>query len=216
MYRYYLPMNSHPGLQMEDGNLKVAVGGNPSIVKGKISRALEFNGRGDFISGDDQSTTCLGDLTLCRYGILIGMWVRFDELHDSYILSTGNKGVKLYLRAGRLVAEAQHGDNFWQTYWSAPEANRWYFIELAWNPSDGLGLYADLKQVARASSSRRFEQRGGNSHLNIGKSGLNYDGEKYASMVMDDLEMWYGDRSQLINLEFISRGETISVRIILM
>jgi len=194
---------------MEDGNVKVAVGGNPSVVRGKMSGALEFDGRRDFLSGDDQSGACLGDLTLCQYGLLIGMWVRFNELRDSYILSTGNKGVKLYLRDSRLVAEAQQGENFWQTYWTVPEAGRWYFIELAWNPSDGLGLYADLKQVARASSSRRSQPRSGNNHLNIGKSGLNQEGERYASMVMDDLEMWYGDRSQLIDLEFISRGETV-------
>lgn len=209
MYRYYLPMDVTPGLNAEDGNMKVVVGGEPSRVRGKINGALEFDGRQDFITGQDQLTTCLGNLTLCRYGVTIGAWVRFDDLRDSYILNTGNKGVKLYLRDNRLVAEAQQGNRHWTTSWSGPEVGRWHFIELAWSPSDGLSLYADLTEVARETRYSTREPSAGSSQLQIAKSGQNLRNERYAAMAMDELELWYGNRNQLVDLDFIARGKLL-------
>jgi hypothetical protein len=118
-------------------------------------------------------------------------------------------------RDGKLVATAQQGAKNWAVSWAGPEINEWYFVELTWDPNGGLKMFVDLKQVS--SDSRGFMRDAGQSGAAADGESLNYfylgrcDGDMsdkaYGSATIDDLDIWYGERSKLIELDFIARGE---------
>jgi len=43
-----------------------------------------------------QSSTCLGDTSVCQYGLTVAFWIKFTSVADNtYIISTGNQGFKV-------------------------------------------------------------------------------------------------------------------------
>lgn len=204
-YRYYLPFNSRNDIEI--GGKRFSTQGNPTLVSGKMGNALQFDGQRDFISGGDFGNSCLGDLTLCQYGVTAGMWIKFNDLRENaYLLSTGKNGIELYYKDGKLTAEVQQGSKNWKASWTKPDTGRWYFLELTWTPDDGLEMLADLESVAKETNYQRkdVDASGGTSNLFIGRA--NSEGQRYASVTVDDLELWYGDRERLIYFDFIQRG----------
>jgi len=65
--------------------------------------------------------------------------------------------------------------------------------------------------VGRASRSiTQATPEGGVSQFYIGRSAWGAgigDNMKFASVIIDELEIWYGDRSSLIFFDFIQRGK---------
>lgn len=189
-----------------NSNLKAQVRGSPGLVSGKISNAMAFRTGGDYIDGGNVNETCLGNLTLCHYGIAISMWIFFTDLQrDTYILSTGNQAIGLYHQNGVLKGEVWQGSKHWVTSWSRAETNRWYFLELSWLMDDWLRLYIDLTQIIddefyeevvppQSSGSNFYVARGNGNLQNMG------------GFIVDDLELWYGERETLITVDFIARG----------
>ena len=69
-YQYQFSMDSRSDIEnYADRTLRASVGGNPTQVSGKIGNALQFDGQRDYIDGGDHSATCLGNATLCKYGL---------------------------------------------------------------------------------------------------------------------------------------------------
>lgn len=74
-------------------------------------------------------------------------------------------------------------------------------------------MFVDLKQVS--SDSRGFmrdvvDQSDSESlnHFYLGRyGGSDMSDKTYGSATIDDLEIWYGERSKLIEIDFIARGE---------
>jgi uncharacterized protein YneR len=121
-------------------------------------------------------------------------------------------------RDGKLVATARQGVKNWAVTWAGPEANEWYFVELTWDQEGGLKMFVDLRQVS--SDSRGFmrdadqesdQEEDGQSeyHIYLGKFGGDMSDKAYGSATIDDLDIWYGERSKLIEIDFITRGEPL-------
>ena len=98
------------------------------------------------------------------------------------------------------MAEAQQGDRMWRTSWDGVRTSRWYFVELSWDLRGGLNVYVDLDLVD-ADSSPVTQQR---QQVDV------VDGDRayLGSATIDDLEFWFGERSKLIELDFITRGNS--------
>lgn len=197
-----------------NSNLKAQVRGSPSLVSGKTGGAMAFRAGGDYIDGGNLNETCLGNLTLCHYGITISMWIFFTELQrDIYILSTGNQAIGLYYKSGELKGEVWEGRNHWVTSWLGAETNRWYFLELSWlivppESSGGifpLQLYIDLRRILDDESSEVVappQSSGSNFYVARGNGNV----QNVGAFIVDDLELWYGEREKLISVDFIARG----------
>ena len=104
-------MNSPDSVQVLSSDDNPAfLSGFPTLVDGKIDKALEFDGERDYIDGNDQSNSCLGDLSLCKHGLTVSMWIWLRELPDNtYLFSTGYKGMEIFYSDDNLVATAQEG-----------------------------------------------------------------------------------------------------------
>ena len=76
--------------------LRVDTSGQPVITgDGKISGALQLNGNGQYASIVRQHASCLGNLDLCRHGMLLSMWIKPGQLQDGMdFISSGTNGVK--------------------------------------------------------------------------------------------------------------------------
>ena len=121
-------------------------------------------------------------------------------------------------RDGKLVGTARQGTKNWSVSWDGVEVNEWYFLELAWDPNGGLKMYVDMKPVS--SDSRGFmhevDRPTGDDDENdeepanyfyLGRFGGDMSDKTYGSATIDELDIWYGERSKLIELDFIARGE---------
>ena len=210
LYNYDLPMNIFRSDTLMNSNLNVRMSGNPTLEPGKIGNAINLDGRRDYLDAGDQSDTCLGDTSLCVYGIMVSSWIKFNELADNmYLFSSGNKGFKLYYDDGRLVGEVQRGNDNWKTDWSGAQTGRWYFVELAWDPANGIRLFVDQQEVAKSTEKRAKEPREGTSQLYIGRANTQMVRERYANALFDEVQFSYGDRERLEKFGFIARGESV-------
>ena len=191
-----------------NSNLNVRMRGNPTLEGGKIGNAINLDGRRDYLDAGDQSDTCLGDVSLCVYGLTVSSWIKFNQLSDNmYFFSSGNKGFNLYYDDGRLIGEVQRGNDKWKTEWAGAQLGRWYFVELTWDPDSGIRLFVDQQEVARSSEKTASEAREGSSQLYIGRANTEMARERYANAVFDEVQFSYGDRERLEKFGFIARGE---------
>jgi len=95
----------------------------------------------------------------------------------------------------------------WMTSWDGPETDHWYFVELSWSRRTGLKMYIDLDLVDTDSSpvTRQRSVDSGSGRLYLG---ADLTPASHASATFDELELWFGERSKLIELDFISRGNS--------
>lgn len=204
-------MNGIHGTKLPGSNVELTVGGSPVATAGMMDQALVFDGKRDFVDLGDQGSTCMGNLSACSTkGLSLSMWIKWTDFTDnSYILSTGPYGVKLYYKDGKLTAEARRDSDFWQTAMSMSwdlVTGEWYFVELSWTAGDGLSLYVDLELVGRAPVGRSKVAELEFDSFYIARPGRDARNGKFAAVSLDDLELWYADRQTLINLGFIIRG----------
>ena len=80
---YHLAMDSMVGDRVVQSDLDVRSFGHPSVVeRGKIGGALRLDGSGQYVSLGRQHDACLGNLDLCRHGLLLAAWLRPGTLRD--------------------------------------------------------------------------------------------------------------------------------------
>ena len=109
-----------------------------------------------------------------------------------------------HCRDGRLIGEAQQDDSRWTTSWDSAETGRWYFVELSWSRRTGLTMYVDLQLVdSDASPQHRQQVDADDGHAYLG---ADVTRSNHASATVDDLQLWFGERSKLIELDFLLRG----------
>ncbi len=129
---------------------------------------------------------------------------RFEN--NMVYLSTGRSGIVLVYRNGYLHASVKGGTEVTIPH---PQTDRWYFMELSWSPDHGLEFYMDNKLLAHNPDGRLEELnlrhpgsfyvgRGNHGDIPSGSSvGGNFD--------IDELEVMYGRRDDLLALGYISR-----------
>ena len=206
-YCYELSMDDIQGREVLGSVLKTTVRGSSSVVEGKMGDALSFDGRRTYVEGGDQSDTCLGDLEICQYGITVAMWIKFDNLEDAtQVISSGNKGFRIYYRNGQLYGEVKQGDKSWKVGYGGLETATWYYLEITWEPSTGLKMFIDMKEVAGEARFTTEAVQEGTSELYIGRDNTEMRSERYLAAAVDEVQMCYGDRKKLIDTGFIIRG----------
>ena len=97
--------------RMPHPSLRLDLTGQPRLVDGKLGKALALDGNAQFLSVDRQGDACLGNLDLCRHGVLVSAWLRPGQLREGMdFLSTGANGITAryvggQLKVGRLILE---------------------------------------------------------------------------------------------------------------
>jgi len=178
-------------------------------VPGKFNSAAEIPGLGEYIDLGQFTSSCLGNVSLCMYGVTVRFWVNFKDLFDNmYIMSSSRSGFTLMIENQDLHAYIQHGDRRWHTSVSDMRTGVWYFIEVTWNLISGLEVYFDHKLVAQVKRSEynRYEDNPKYNNFYIGRANTVMYAEKYLAGVIDDLQVYNADRDRLLDIGFIIKG----------
>ena len=78
-----------------------------------------------------QSDSCLGNLDLCRHGLLFAAWLKPSELREGAdLLSTGANGLRAWVQGGRVHVSARTLTREWTVDTDALRANAWQFVEV--------------------------------------------------------------------------------------
>ena len=195
------------GDELPDSKTPARLYGNPSLIRGKVGRALRLDGRMEYVDGGEVGDGCLGDLQLCTYGLSASFWINsFHVKENMYYLDSGSKGFRVYYKNKKFIAEFQQGNKNWKVEWGDFERNKWYFIEVSWNPEDGARMYVNLNQVAHTLNYQMAHPGGGTSKFYIGRANTLMVDEAYAQAYIDEVEIYYADRARLLLLGLINRG----------
>ena len=199
------------GKQINFGSFPVMLEGNPLLVSGKIGNALHLTGNRQYVDFGKRGDSCLTNLDACNFGISIFFWVKINEYNTNmYLLSTGDGGIKVYYNLGYIYITVDHGRKSWRM--SVPQVTKrtWHFFELSWHADFGLSFYIDNELQKLVSHRSIPEVRPtGSEHFYIGAPNTeDVRGQRYnyASMDVDEVEIWYGRREELLAFDYIVRG----------
>ena len=113
-------MDTMIGNRVSHSELRVDTFGRPTIVgDGKIGGALRLDGNGQYASFGRQYEACLGNLDLCRHGMLLATWIRPGQLQDGMdLISTGDNGIKARYENGEVGVGLTKSTSGWHQLWS--------------------------------------------------------------------------------------------------
>ena len=190
-------------------NLEPKTIGRLPLVSGKIGRAVSLNGRGEHIDLGSFSDTCLGNVTMCKYGFTVSFWISFQRLRDnSYYMASGVTGFAIFSYGNRLYANVHMDDRQWQTSVSGIQKDRWYFLEVTWSEKTGLRMYVNQELTSEQSQSTHEQSRSSfSNNFYIGRANSPMHEEKYGAAIIDEVEIFNADRDRLLFLDYIQRGE---------
>lgn len=87
------------------------------------------------------------------------------------------------------------------------ESGRWYFVEITWHPASGLKLFIDNEQ--RGETEARVVTSNSLGSFYIGRPNQgDVPSGRYSNgnFDIDEMEIWYGDRENLLAFGYINRG----------
>ncbi|KAL4216896.1 neuroligin protein binding [Mactra antiquata] len=200
------------GKQLENDDFIVKIFGRPLLVPGKIDAALKLNGNTQFIDLGEHGDSCLGNLEECGFGLSIFFWAKIENYnYYMYLLSTGSAGIKMYYLHNYIFITIDNNRKSWRL--SAPKVSQdeWHFFELSWHPEFGLSLFIDNDLIDHVTSISIPEVSAtGSEHFYIGSPNTeDIRGQRfsYADMAIDQLEIWYGRREELLAFDYIVREQ---------
>ena len=190
-------------------DLSIPVFGNPVVVPGKVNGGIRLDGSGQYIDAGADTNTCLGNLEKCKHGVTGSMFLNFRNLQDGmYYLSNGG-GIKMYYKNGRLYVAADLADKLWEVGIPNLQKDKWYFVEFTWHPEKGLQVFLNNKLVEDKKMPISTLKKPVGGHFLIGKAN-NRDADptrfKFPDTLVDELEVWFRDRDNLIAFDHILRG----------
>ncbi|KAH9500063.1 hypothetical protein Btru_076507 [Bulinus truncatus] len=179
----------------------------PVLIPGKVNNALELGGRGQYVDLGRHNDECMSNLNLCTQGLTIAAWMRFHRFENNMVfLSTGENGILMMYKDGYIQFSVA-GDNIV----TIPrfDVDRWYFVEITWNPKTGLKVYVDNE--LRVSSDRSVVPRSsnrGNFYIGYPNAGDIYSGRFTNGIFdIDEMEIWYSGREDLLAFGYINRDD---------
>ena len=222
---YFFNMDSIEDRHLTHPDVNIELYANPRLVPGKVRGAIQFDGNSQYAAFKDQSRSCLGNVDLCRHGILLAAWIKPGTLSDNMeFFSTGANGIRAWYEDGSLKVAVRTSTREWEIQTNQFTPNEWQFLEISWEPSKGISLYKNNRLIARSTKQNmrpRDPDDGYWSELEIDKvgfylgrgEGLNINA-KYANMTFDEMEYWYGNRDYLIAFDYLQRGRNYLVPVI--
>ena len=202
------------GRTLVNPSLPITLHGNPSLVPGRIDNAVRLNGGAQYIDLGNQMDKCLGNLEFCYHGLTISFWVKFSDFNfNMYILSTGVNGIRMYHFGGFIYLKMDHKGKSWRVSLPRPETDKWHYLELSWHPEFGLSFYLNNELRNHEDYVNVPEMNGNvNDKFLIGapNSGDTL-GQRfnYATMEIDEMEIWFGRREELMAFDYIVRGMSL-------
>ena len=211
---YILDMNEIRNNKLKHELLNIPVYGGPRNVPGVIATAVLLRGNGQFMDVGQHSDNCLGNLQRCTHGYTGSMWIKFSKFRENmYYLSTGDQGINMYYKHGRLHVTFQISGKRWDVPLSQLEANRWYFLEYTWHPQSMLRVYVNNRLVgANRATDVPYRTWNSDNHFYIGRAndgsphGENF---KYGEFTIDHHLIWFDTRENLIANGHIVPGMSI-------
>lgn len=102
--KHNIAMDRLTGNRVAHPYLRVDTFGQPTIIAdGKIAGALSLDGNGQYASLGRQFDACLGNLDLCRHGMLLAAWIKPGQLRDGMdLISSGANGIKARIVNGQV------------------------------------------------------------------------------------------------------------------
>ena len=199
------------GKMLAHESLPIMLHGNPALVPGRIGNAIKLNGGLQYIDFGDQTDKCLGNLEKCSHGLTISFWAKFNRYtYDMYILSTGLNGIRMYYIDGYIYLTIDKNGKSWRGSIPKPELGKWYYLELSWHPEFGLSYYLnnELRDHEDFRNVPVTTNKGTDKFLIGAPNKGDTTGQRYsyAAMEIDEMEIWYGRREELLAFEYIIRG----------
>ena len=181
--------------------------GGPRLVRGKVGNGLATNGNAQFVEGGAFNDECLGNIGTCWYGLTLGMWLNLPRIQNgAYIVYTGPGGMSLYIdNDGALTGRFVWNNRQWLVKYPGIKAGKWYYVELTWEKVSGAKMFVNLMEVDSQLFFKPIQQAPTNNNFYLSRSPE--APVKYANAMMDEVELWYGNRKDLIRTKFILRGE---------
>lgn len=204
--------------RLVDPNLEPETVGRLRSVPGKIGNAVQLPGAGPYIDVGSFTDSCVGNTSVCMYGLTAAFWLNIVTLKDNmFFMASGHYGFSIFSYSDRLYASVQFDDRQWQTSASGIRTGIWYFVEVTWNPISGLEIYLDqqMKASQRSSTHNQIQySRNKDRYQNfyIGRAHTDMSGEKYAAAIFDDIYIYNAERERLISLGLLQRGKTYVVQ----
>ena len=197
------------GKRLVDDSLYITVNGNPMLIPGRVGYAVNLNGSNQYINLGSHLNTCLGNLEKCTHGILLSSWMKFGPYRNNmYYYSTGKGGVSMYQRDGYMYVNFLSGSKKWKIQIPSLKQDTWHFVELSWHPELGLDMYVNNKLVGHSMAVSYKDSPPQGQEFLIGKPnhGESKGSPSAPNFAIDELEVWYGTRDDLLASNYIVRG----------
>ena len=207
---YLIDMQDSIGNTLVHSDLDLQLSGQPQLVPGVVGRSLYLDGGGQYLDIGDHSDECLGNLAKCPSGITIAAWINFKNYYENmYIMSTGNNGIRMRHRNGYIETSVVQNGKAWEVSIPRFDENTWNHVELSWHPAHSLSVYVNNTLVHKATYVNvPVETRNTGTKFYVGRSNIGDSVERsnYADMKIDEMEIWYGRREELLAFDYIKRG----------
>lgn len=192
-------------------DMDVPVHGNPRVVQGRLHQGIKLDGNSQYIDIGRHSDSCLGNPQYCRHGSTSSMWVNFQRFEDDMYYYSSGDGVTMYFKNGKLYIALETADKRWEMQIPELKTNRWYFVEYTWHPEKGLRVYLNNNLVGEAKQPQTIARRPstGVNHVYVGRANPGDTASGYyrfANMIVDNTESWYGHRDYLTAWGYLLRG----------
>ncbi|XP_014668354.1 PREDICTED: uncharacterized protein LOC106809698 [Priapulus caudatus] len=204
-----LPMESVNQVKqtMEHPTLNIRTSGYPSIVPGQVANALYLNGRQQFLDLGTSTRTCLDDVRTCRHGFTVRFWMKSPNLSDKMQILSLKDALNVYYDNGRLYASVNTDRDRWVTSYDGIRPERWYFVELSWDPDMGLTMFVNSQHVDVNSVPVHVTRGNRAANFYVGRGNTNMQREKYGNVNVDEMEVWDARRALLLSLGQIKLEE---------
>lgn len=207
-YKFFFDMNwlNSNGVVMRSDAMIATARGGPRVEKAKIGNGLSLNGQLQYVDGGPITEECLSNIDLCWYGLSLGLWLNVPQIQNgAYLVYTGPNGLSLYMENNALVGRFVANGQQWVMRYPDFKPGKWYFVELTWNKQEGGKMFVDLLEVDSDLRSKSIYNAPNVDNFYLGRSP---DAPPvYAKAMMDDVELWYGLRKDLVRTKFILRGK---------
>lgn len=209
---YLIDMDQISGNIISNPDLTVQTHGHPVLVPGKLRSAIRLDGNGQYVDAGEHSKACLGNVELCRHGLTQSMWIQFREFRNNMYYVSNGGGVRVFHKDGNLYVMIEFAGKQWEVAVPDLQKDTWYFLEYTWHPERGLKVFVNNRLVGSRENPVTVQQRQPSetgSLVLIGNANTaDSDSEQTfsANGIIDEVEMWYRDRDNLIAFDYILRG----------
>ena len=201
------------GAYLRHASLSPRISGNARLIPGIIDNALQLDGSNQYVDLGDLRNECLGNLDLCPNGITFSSWINFQNFDENmYIFSSSYNGIRMFYKDGNINTVVQHNGKEWSTKVPKLDLDNWNYVEFTWHPDFGLKMFLNNTLVGEDPTFTNVPVVPDSStRVYIGRDNVGDTAEftRTANMKMDEAEIWYGRREELMAFDYIVRGTVI-------